>query len=180
MLIRHPVKTALGSVLAIAILAAPGVASAQSLFGTPAPDTSSTRRLFGAARRICRSAGKAAKKARRQEGCRESLPCRTAASKVNVINNRDATLVELSVTSTTAKDAKPQVVAHDLKSGQKVSAQLAKNGGCIYDVSGTFDDQFDGRTVRGRLLQGQQSQSRRMRSEGARRSLTPALSAICM
>ena len=64
-----------------------------------------------------------------------------AVAKINVINDRDATLVELSVTSTTAKDAKPQVVAHDLKSGQKVSAPLAKNGGCIYDVSGNFDDQ---------------------------------------
>ena len=56
----------------------------------------------------------------------------TNASMVNIRNERAATLVELSVTSTTAKDAQPQIVAHDLTSGKKISAKLAKKGGCIY------------------------------------------------
>ncbi|HWG06621.1 MAG TPA: hypothetical protein VG271_16535 [Beijerinckiaceae bacterium] len=60
---------------------------------------------------------------------------------MNVINERAATLVELSVVSQSARNAAPQVVAHDLATGKKVTAALAKRGGCVYGVSGTFDDQ---------------------------------------
>ena len=138
--IRRSVKTALGSVLAIAILAAPGVASAQSLFGTPAPDMSSTPTSSAPAAAPAATNQRSRKKrVAKRKPTKPEVP--KAAAQVNVINDRAATLVELSVTSTTAKDAKPQVVAHDLKSGQKVSAPLAKNGGCIYAVSGNFDDQ---------------------------------------
>jgi hypothetical protein len=139
MLIRHPVKTALGLVLAIAILTAPGVASAQSLFGAPAPDASSTPASSAPPAASAAAPAAAKKPVAKRMPRKPAVP--KAAAKVTIINNRDATLVELSVTSTTARNAKPQVVAHDLKSGQKVSAPLAKNGGCIYEVSGDFDDQ---------------------------------------
>jgi hypothetical protein len=169
MSIRHPAKAALGLVLAIAILAAPGVASAQSLFDAPAPDTSSSPASSTPPAAPATAPAKAKKPVAKMAQSPVAAPdtsssTPTAAApakskkpiakktamkpavpktvaKVNVINDRDATLVELSVISTTAKDATPQIVARDLKSGQKISAPLAKNGGCIYDVSGNFDDQ---------------------------------------
>lgn len=168
MSLRHHVKTAFGSILVIAILATPGVASAQSLFGTPPPDTASTPPAASPPA-PAKAKKPIAKKARSPVAARASDTSSTDASstppakapvkkavakkrptkpappkavaKINIANDRAATLVELSVTSTTVKDAKPQIVAHNLKTGQKISAPLAKKGGCIYDVSGTFDDQ---------------------------------------
>jgi hypothetical protein len=137
--IRHPVKAALGSVLAIAILAAPGLAAAQSLFAAPAPDTSSSPAASTPPDASATAPAKAKRPVARKAAAKPAVP--KTVAKINISNNRDATLVELSVISTTAKDATPQIVARDLKSGQKVTAPLAKNGGCIYDVSGNFDDQ---------------------------------------
>ena len=136
MRIRHPVKTAFGSVLAIAI-AASDVASAQSLFDSPAPKDSSSPSF---SRPLAASAAPAkAKKAVAKKLRKPTVV--TNASRVNIINKRAATLVELSVISMTAKDAQPQIVAHDLAPGKTISAKLAKKGGCLYLVSGTFDDQ---------------------------------------
>jgi hypothetical protein len=38
-------------------------------------------------------------------------------------------------------DAKPQTIASDLAGGKRTSAALAKNGGCLYDISGLFSDE---------------------------------------
>ena len=130
MFIRQGLKIVIGASLAIA-LTLPGAASAQGLFGAPPDDAAAPPPAAPAAR-----APKAVvkKKPRRPVAPKE-------ATHVNVINKRDATLVELSVVSQTAKNAAPQIVAHDLASGKRVTTALAKRGGCIYSVNGTFDDQ---------------------------------------
>lgn len=129
-------RIAFGSVLAGAILAVPGAASAQSLFGTQTPTISSPPAASPptTARKTIVKRKTIVRRRRR----RRAVP--TNASRVTVINKRAVTLVELSVISKTAKDAKPQIVAHDLAGGKKASARLAKKGGCIYAVSGKFAD----------------------------------------
>jgi hypothetical protein len=122
--------------LAIA-LDAPGIASGQSLFAAPPGQTKAAPADATANAAPAASPKKAA--AVKPKPRKPTNP--TQASKVNVINERKATLVELSLTSETTKDAKPQIVAHDLPGGKKISTPLAKKGGCIYSVSGTFDDQ---------------------------------------
>jgi hypothetical protein len=129
MFIRPTVRTALGPLVAIAIVA-PGIASAQSLFDSQAPATTPTTA----------AAAPTAKKPAAKKPMAKAAVAKEA-SKVNVINNREATLIELSLTSMATRDAKPQIVAHDLVGGKKTTATLAKKGGCVYSVNGTFDDQ---------------------------------------
>ena len=139
MFIRHPKRAVLakravlGSLLAIA-LSIPGFASAQGLFGTPTADPNTPPADTAAA-----PAAPAPKPIAKKKPRKPAVP--KQASRVNVANKRAATLVQLSLVSQSAKNAKPQIVAHDLPSGNKVVAPLAKNGGCIYSVSGAFDDQ---------------------------------------
>jgi hypothetical protein len=136
MLDRFSEKTVLGPILALAIMA-PGIAPAQSLFGAPSAGSATTD--AGAAASPA-SAAAHEKKSVDRKVTQKSVPSKDA-TKVNVFNERGATLVELSLTSDTAKDPKPQIVAHDLASGKKITATLARKGGCIFSVSGKFDDE---------------------------------------
>jgi hypothetical protein len=117
-----------------AALAMPCVTSAQGLFGAPPDDAATPSADTSAA-----PSAQAPKAAVKRKPRKPVAP--KEASRVNVVNQRDATLVELSIVSQAARNAAPQVVAHDLASGKKVTAALAKRGGCVYSVSGTFDDQ---------------------------------------
>jgi len=65
----------------------------------------------------------------------------TNASTVTVVNKRKVALLELVVVSIKTDDAKPQTIASDLAGGKRKSAALAKNGGCLYDISGLFSDE---------------------------------------
>lgn len=59
---------------------------------------------------------------------------------VVVTNARSATLVELALVSRNKK-VEPVIVARGLAAGTASRAALPKNGGCIYDVDGVFDDE---------------------------------------
>jgi hypothetical protein len=63
------------------------------------------------------------------------------AGKIAIDNRRDAVLVELSLTPSGGKSTAPIVVAHDLPAGQKIIVPLPKKAGCVFSVSGSFDDE---------------------------------------
>ena len=59
---------------------------------------------------------------------------------VLVDNRREATLLELTIKSK-AKGAEDIVLAKDLGPGTKLTAKLPAKSGCVFDVSGSFDDE---------------------------------------
>ena len=65
-----------------------------------------------------------------------------AANKNPVIvdNRRQATLVELTITSKD-RNGGAAVIARDVSPGGRVNAKLPAKGGCVWDVSGSFDDE---------------------------------------
>ena len=63
-----------------------------------------------------------------------------AVADVLVDNRREATLMELTLKSK-AKGAEDIVVAKDLAPGAKLTAKLPAKAGCVFDVSGFFDDE---------------------------------------
>jgi hypothetical protein len=63
---------------------------------------------------------------------------KAVAGDVLVDNRREATLLELSLK---AKGADEVVVAKDLGPGAKLTAKLPAKAGCVFDVSGFFDDE---------------------------------------
>jgi len=63
-----------------------------------------------------------------------------AAADVLVDNRREATLLELSIKSK-ASGAEEIVLAKDLGPGAKLTAKLPAKSGCVFDVSGSFDDE---------------------------------------
>ncbi len=63
---------------------------------------------------------------------------KAVAADVLVDNRREATLLELSVK---AKGAEEVVLAKDLGPGAKLTAKLPAKAGCVFDVSGFFDDE---------------------------------------
>ena len=63
-----------------------------------------------------------------------------AVADVLVDNRREATLMELTIKSK-AKGAEDIVVAKDLAPGAKLTAKLPAKSGCVFDVSGFFDDE---------------------------------------
>jgi hypothetical protein len=63
------------------------------------------------------------------------------AGKIAIDNRRDAVLVELTLTPAGGKGGAPIVVAHDLAAGQKLLVPLPKKAGCVFTMSGTFDDE---------------------------------------
>ena len=63
-----------------------------------------------------------------------------AVADVLVDNRREATLMELTIKSK-AKGAEDIVVAKDLAPGAKLTAKLPAKAGCVFDVSGFFDDE---------------------------------------
>ena len=63
-----------------------------------------------------------------------------AVADVLVDNRREATLMELTLKSK-AKGAEEVVVAKDLAPGAKLTAKLPAKAGCVFDVSGFFDDE---------------------------------------
>lgn len=117
----------------VALLAAP--AGAQSLFNTtPAPAVEApVAEAVGAATAAAVRAATPRKAAKK--------PAAKNAAKVNIVNKRGATLVELAVLSKSAANAQPQMVASGLLAGKRKTTNLTRNGGCIYDVSGAFDDE---------------------------------------
>lgn len=58
---------------------------------------------------------------------------------VQILNRRDATLVELSVLGNT-KGAKPIVLASGLGSGGKMIGKIPAKAGCVFQINGSFDD----------------------------------------
>ena len=63
-----------------------------------------------------------------------------AVADVLVDNRREATLMELTIKSK-VKGAEDIVVAKDLAPGAKLTAKLPAKAGCVFDVSGFFDDE---------------------------------------
>lgn len=63
-----------------------------------------------------------------------------AVADVLVDNRREATLLELTIKSK-AKGAEDIVLAKDLGPGTKLTAKLPAKAGCVFDVSGSFDDE---------------------------------------
>ena len=63
-----------------------------------------------------------------------------AVADVLVDNRREATLMELTLKSK-AKGAEDIVLAKDLGPGTKLTAKLPAKAGCVFDVSGFFDDE---------------------------------------
>ena len=63
-----------------------------------------------------------------------------AVADVLVDNRREATLMELTLKSK-AKGAEDIVLAKDLGPGTKLTAKLPAKSGCVFDVSGFFDDE---------------------------------------
>ena len=57
-----------------------------------------------------------------------------------VDNRREATLVELTISSKD-RNGGAAVIARDVSPGGRVNAKLPAKGGCIWDVSGSFDDE---------------------------------------
>ena len=73
---------------------------------------------------------------------------KTAAAKpvagkgvVLVDNRRETTLIELTITPKAANSGGPVVIARGVSSGGRVNAKLPAKGGCIFDVSGSFEDE---------------------------------------
>ncbi len=65
---------------------------------------------------------------------------KSAAADVLVDNRREATLLELTIKSK-AKGAEDIVLATDLGPGAKLNAKFPAKSGCVFDVSGSFDDE---------------------------------------
>jgi hypothetical protein len=133
-------------VLATAVFGAGSSAMAQSLFNPtpavppvvmPAPAPAAAQPAVAAEEKksVVKPAAKPAAKAAKKPAQASN------ASAVLVVNKRKVALIELVVTSTKTDDAKPQTIASDLAGGKRTSAALAKNGGCLYDISGLFSDE---------------------------------------
>ena len=61
------------------------------------------------------------------------------ALQVQVLNQRDATLVEIAVIGRT-KNAKTLVLASSIGPGGRKVSKIPANQGCVFSVTGTFDD----------------------------------------
>jgi hypothetical protein len=138
-------------VLATAVFGAGSSAMAQSLFNPtpavppvvmPAPAPAAAQPAVAAEEKkaVAKPAAKPA--AAKPAAKAAKKPAQASnASAVLVVNKRKVALIELVVTSTKTDDAKPQTIASDLAGGKRTSAALAKNGGCLYDISGLFSDE---------------------------------------
>ena len=71
---------------------------------------------------------------------RYAQAAKAVSADVLVDNRREATLLELSLKGK-AKDSEEVVVAKDLGPGAKLTAKLPAKAGCVFDVSGFFDDE---------------------------------------
>ena len=67
-------------------------------------------------------------------------PAKAPAGMVVVHNARAAALVELAIVSRNKK-LEPVTVARNVAGGASARSRLPKNGGCVYDVDGLFEDQ---------------------------------------
>ena len=63
-----------------------------------------------------------------------------ASADVLVDNRREATLLELTIKGK-AKGAEEITLAKDVAPGAKLTAKLPAKAGCVFDVSGAFDDE---------------------------------------
>ena len=79
-------------------------------------------------------ARKAAKKPKQPRA--EAVPRNGA---IVVTNRRDANLLEL--TATPEKGGAPVVIARDVAAGGKASGKLPPKAGCVFSLSGSFDDE---------------------------------------
>ena len=62
------------------------------------------------------------------------------ALQVQVLNQRDATLVEVAVIGR-VKNARTLVLASDLAPGGRKAIKIPANQGCLFSVTGSFDDE---------------------------------------
>lgn len=139
MLTRYSAQAVLGSALMIAILALPGIASAQNDYEALPPAASAPDYgpqpayepppafpppVYAPAR------------SRVVEGRSVAVERR-----FTIDNRREVPLVQLSVVPVNSS-APPQIVAQDIGSGQRVAALVAGSG-CTYDVSGIYADQSE-------------------------------------
>ncbi len=129
-------------VLATAAFGAGSSAMAQSLFNpTPAVPPVVMPAPAAAQPAVAVEEKKAAAKPAAAKPAAKKPAQSTNASTVTVVNKRKVALLELVVVSIKTDDAKPQTIASDLAGGKRKSAALAKNGGCLYDISGLFSDE---------------------------------------
>ena len=140
---------------AVSILAMIGgfaaTATAQSLFSptlsaptapsAPAVSPSDAAAAASAVGSAAEAATDAATKKTKKPAPKKKKVAARDAAKVNVNNKRSSTLVELTVTSNSAANAQPQMVASGLIAGKRKTSNLSKKGGCLYDVAGSFDDE---------------------------------------
>jgi hypothetical protein len=115
------------------LIGAPDLAIAQSMF-----DPTPTAPAAAPAPAVAQDAG-AEPAAKPKAKPKKRAP--REATRVNVNNRRSATLLQLEVTSASSPGAKAQVVAAELASGKRKTSNLARRGGCIYNISGSFDDE---------------------------------------
>ncbi len=139
---RRTIAAITGALGAIALIGmTSSSATAQSLFGSSPAPAEAAAGAAAATGEAAASAATSAARAVAKKPVKKKVAASRDASKVNVVNKRSATLVELSVTSKSAASAQPQIVASGLIAGKRKTSNLAKRGGCIYDVSGEFDDE---------------------------------------
>ena len=117
--------------IAAACATGAAVAQVQSL---GAPAAAEAPAAEEAAKPAARKPAKRKKVAKKPKG--EAIPRNGA---IIVTNRRDATLVEL--TATPEKGGNPVVLARDLAAGGKANAKLPAKAGCVFSLSGTFEDE---------------------------------------
>jgi len=84
--------------------------------------------------------GAAAASAQQAAPAKAKPAAKPVVADVLVDNRREATLLELTIKSK-AKGAEDIVLAKDLGPGTKLTAKLPAKAGCVFDVSGSFDDE---------------------------------------
>ncbi len=86
-------------------------------------------------------AAPAKKKVRTKVAAKPGAKVVVPKGKIQIDNKRLVTLSELTITPAGAAPGAPIVVARDLGSGQKILATLPKKAGCVFTLSGSFDDE---------------------------------------
>ena len=81
---------------------------------------------------------KAKRKTKAARTAKGETPMRGGA--LLIVNQRDATLVELTATPKGRK-GESQVIASDVAAGGEAKGRLDRKAGCLFDLSGTFSDE---------------------------------------
>ncbi len=116
-----------------ASLSIPAMAQFQTL-GAPAAAQGAVEAATDAAAKPAKAKPRKAAAKKKPKG--EAIPRNGA---LVITNRRSAGLVELSATP--EKGGDPIVLAHDLAAGAKSNTKLPAKSGCVFSLSGTFDDE---------------------------------------